>query len=1792
MTKTSLLVAVLCALTISTTRSQSIYEPYYFTTLAGSALNSGTDDNTGSLARFNQPWGLAVDGAHNVYVADALNQVIRKITTGGVVTTIAGVAGSAGFNNGATGTALFSRPTGVAVNNAGTIIYVADYNNHVIRQISGGTVSTLAGSAGTFGTTDATGIAAQFHNPFGVALNSAGTILYVADMNNQTIRAITISSGAVTTLAGAAGVPGSTDDPANNLNARFNTPRGLAVDASGNVYVADAGNFTVRKIASGGGVSTLAGTANLNGFTDGACNVALFSSLFSMSPFGGPSGVAVDSGGNVYVADQRNHLIRKITSGGSVTTLAGLAQTSGSPDGAGSVARFNFPAGIALDGAGTLYVADTANHTIRVGIVANTNNSCITFTAPTNKMVACGTAWDFDAPANIADACCTNFRVVFNTVTNGLCPLVIVRTWWVSDGCGNTTNCSQTVTVNPAPVCVACASWTPRDSVRGWYWVASSANGNNLVAVESFGKIYTSTDAGMTWAARTAVNANWQSVASDTTGQKLVASASPGQLYTSTDYGVTWTAQTSATQTWRTVTSDATGQHLAAVVDNDYIYTSADSGATWTARNTGIGAQHWLPIVTSASGQYLVAAVHNGPLYASTDYGVTWTIQASAGNFAWQSLAASASGQHLVAGGYPGLLYTSADYGNTWTSRTTFSNNWYAIASSSDGAKLVAAAFNDAIYCSTDYGVTWTPHQGGHYWNGVAASADASKLVAVAQNDQIYTAACDATPMITAATNKTVNAGTTWNFDAPTLNGGCSGTNNITVTVLNTVTNGVCPQLITRTWQATDACTNSATSSQTVTVQCVTNTPGICTNFVVNGSFEITSPAISPGSFNNALDPLTGVPGWTTATTNYLEVWANTVSGIPATDGTNQLEINAQSADETVSQTVTGLSTTCPVTFCFDYTGRFGAATNGAGASTPNNDFTVSITGKDFAFSVPLNPVAYATGGWLRFCTNFVPPDASFTIAFHGQPHYSDGTIYTQGGSHIDNVSLTQCCLTNACTTPPIISCPTNTIVVALNKDCLLEIPTIQPKATDACTPGGQLTYLQDPPAGTVVAGSSRTVTLVVQDARGNASQCQVQVYGQDKTPPTLNYPKSVPLTNCVVPNVIALVTASDPCTPTNKLIFTQSPPAGTQISPGVNQVSVTVTDPSGNATTQIIPLTSSGGQSFLNVMFNTGVDANKNVLTTSVIDPHYTLGPVPSGTQTGPSYYNAPNAICESSFLWLPPLTASRWIDINDAASPAGGFPAGNYTYTNHFVLPAGVDPLTASISGRWATCASATMYLNGLAPTNQVAAIVATNLFPPWNSFIINGGILAYPAVNNLYFVVTNIDAPLSSGDIENPYPIYFNTTRLRVEYTDASSSCGTCTPPTILQTALNQSRPLNGTAVFNATVGGTPPFTIVWYHNGHSLTNGGHYSGATTTTLTVSPLSYADAGTYEVDVYGPCGKAASAPAKLTVTHGWGPWTWAWWDFHDRLNPMKAAVGPDLVLMTGTNIFGISSGSTFDFGLPNIGGKNANVLNIPPLLPAGTFLQLPAVGPLDSSYVSNYTLIADVFVPSNSPTRSLILSIYDRWGNLFVTASPTGTLSLSGLVGNTTINQDYSMALMPNAWNRVALVIETTASDSGSNAVRSVCLSNLKQLGTAFGTISPSGSNTVLTATIGTSPNCGTNGEVYLSGIQFHATAFTPEMIAGLGLPANGPLTANDTAVSTTPMMMSKMSGGMVNFMWSGGAFLLQETTDLSRGTWTESNLPFDEQANVNGKVTTTAHADPTLEGPAKYYRLIYQP
>jgi hypothetical protein len=293
--------------------------------------------------------GLTLDSPASptkLYVANADNQTIQVVDlTTNAVTTLAGLAGNAGSTNGTGTAARFYEP--FALTSLGGDVYVADTNNYIIRKVTtAGVTSTLAGTAGTFGSADGTGTAAMF----GVAkgITGAGNYLYVLDTYNQTVRKVDITSGAVTTIAGYAGTVGSADN-ATGSAARFNYPFGITVDASSNLYITDTLNQTIRVISAAGAVTTLAGTVGTSGSADGTGTAAKFNN---------PAGIATD-GTNLFIADSSNHVIRKVViSSGVVTTFAGTAGTVGSADGTGTAAKFNTPTGLTMDNAGNLYVSD------------------------------------------------------------------------------------------------------------------------------------------------------------------------------------------------------------------------------------------------------------------------------------------------------------------------------------------------------------------------------------------------------------------------------------------------------------------------------------------------------------------------------------------------------------------------------------------------------------------------------------------------------------------------------------------------------------------------------------------------------------------------------------------------------------------------------------------------------------------------------------------------------------------------------------------------------------------------------------------------------------------------------------------------------------------------------------------------------------------------------------------------------------------------------------------------------------------------------------------------------------------------------------------------------------------------------------------------------------------------------------------------------------------------------------------------------------------------------------------
>ena len=339
------------ALAVATLAGCGLSHPLFVSTLAGDGTG-GFRDGPAAHAEFDSPSAIAVDSAGDVFVADIHAPRIRMVAAGShAVSTVAG-DGKAGLRNGIARRAEFDLPSAIAVDSAGDV-YVADTRNEVIRMIAAGshTVSTLAGD-GTRGFRNGPAAGARFDAPTGVAVDAAGDV-YVADSGNNRIRMIAAGSHSVSTVAGS-GTAGLQDGAAHL--AEFDDPVSVAVDAARNLFVADAGNERIRTISAGSrGVSTLAGRGKAD-FADGQAADAEFNR---------PLGVSVDRAGNVYVADSLNARVRVIAAGTQiVSTLAGSG-TTGFADGAAPSAEFRSPSSVAATASGTVYVADPLTERIR-----------------------------------------------------------------------------------------------------------------------------------------------------------------------------------------------------------------------------------------------------------------------------------------------------------------------------------------------------------------------------------------------------------------------------------------------------------------------------------------------------------------------------------------------------------------------------------------------------------------------------------------------------------------------------------------------------------------------------------------------------------------------------------------------------------------------------------------------------------------------------------------------------------------------------------------------------------------------------------------------------------------------------------------------------------------------------------------------------------------------------------------------------------------------------------------------------------------------------------------------------------------------------------------------------------------------------------------------------------------------------------------------------------------------------------------------------------------------------------
>jgi len=346
----NLTIGILCICNYS--HSQNIY------TDAGTGnMGFAGDGGAATSAYLSFPYSAIFDATGNMFISDANNHRIRKVDQNGIITTYAGTGTQGASGDGGAATlARFSFPYGMAFDGLGNL-YVADYNNHRIRKITpAGIITTFAGNGvlGYSGDGAAANLA-QLSYPISVAVDASNNI-YIADGGNHRIRKVT-TSGIISTVAGT-GTAGDTGDGSLATSAQFQSPYAVAIDGSGNMYIAAYGNNKVRKVNTSGIISTFAGNGVLGYSGDGgnatAANIA------------GPYGLTSDAGGNVYISESIGQRIRKIDGLGTITTFVGTGTGGYSGDGAAcNLAQINGPAGVSFDAVGNFYVSDVGNNRIR-----------------------------------------------------------------------------------------------------------------------------------------------------------------------------------------------------------------------------------------------------------------------------------------------------------------------------------------------------------------------------------------------------------------------------------------------------------------------------------------------------------------------------------------------------------------------------------------------------------------------------------------------------------------------------------------------------------------------------------------------------------------------------------------------------------------------------------------------------------------------------------------------------------------------------------------------------------------------------------------------------------------------------------------------------------------------------------------------------------------------------------------------------------------------------------------------------------------------------------------------------------------------------------------------------------------------------------------------------------------------------------------------------------------------------------------------------------------------------------
>ncbi|WP_198674074.1 putative Ig domain-containing protein [Chitinophaga alhagiae] len=689
-------------------------------TFAGSGM-AGSADGVGTAASFREPAGVAIDTAGNLYVSDMKNHTVRKITPAQVVSTLAGVVGVLGFADGNGSSAKFNYPFGVAVDMSGNI-YVADRYNHRIRKVtSGGVVSTVAGN-GFVSSVDGAAALAGFNNPVGVAVDEAGSI-YVGDYGNHKIRKI-LPGGIVVTLGGCTcACPEQTDSVGNKST--FNNPFGVEVDASGSVYVAEFTGNLIRNVSNTGylispslprGLSFDGATGIISGTPLAVSGVTSYivtaynnagsdSDTFSIevrsdappqisyntsqayytdkempfqvpvnsggpvpavaaygqvstfagsgvagsangtgieATFSGPYGVAMDKTGNIYVADRNNHLIRKVTPSGVVSTFAGSG-TAGSADGVGTAAGFREPAGIAIDTAGNLYVSDMKNHTIRKITPAGVVSTLAGTVGILGFADGSGSAAKFNYPFGLATDVSGNIYVAdrYNHKIRKITPAGVVTTLAGSvSGYLDSVNPLSAKFNNPVGIAIDQA---------GAIYVGDYSN-NRIRKIALTGEV--STLAG-------------QTASGSTDGTGAAASfANP--------FGI------SADDLGNIYVADYNNHKIRKVTSTGVVSTLAGSGSMGSADTVGSSAEFKYPVDVTADGKgriYVVDGNHKVRKVSVTGYSISPSLPAG---LVFEGATGTISGTPTVVSGSTSYVVTA--YNNVGFDSDTFSIELYSDA--------------------------------------------------------------------------------------------------------------------------------------------------------------------------------------------------------------------------------------------------------------------------------------------------------------------------------------------------------------------------------------------------------------------------------------------------------------------------------------------------------------------------------------------------------------------------------------------------------------------------------------------------------------------------------------------------------------------------------------------------------------------------------------------------------------------------------------------------------------------------------------------------------------------------------------------------------------------------------------------------------------------------------------------------------------------------------------------------------------------------------------------------------